>query len=105
MLVHDRDAEAGGGRRVKVPDRPAGERDGTGVGLRRALCDAHQRRLARSVLAEKSVNLPREYLEGHVRQRGHARVRLTDSGHDQSRTMTHVDLGVVNRHVGPFDAR
>ena len=101
VLVHDGDAKVGGDGRVQGCDRLAGERDGSGVGLRGTGRDAHQGRLARAVLAEQSVDLTGDDIERHVRQRGHAGVRLADAAHDESRVMTHVDLRVLDHSRSP----
>ena len=59
MLEHHADAELARARRIGDDDRPPFPADRSGIGMRDAVDDLHQRRLAGAVLAEHGVDLAR----------------------------------------------
>ena len=75
LLTHDRKPERAGSLRIARCRDPV---DGNGAGVRneRARCDRHQRRLAGSVLADKTMNLAGKNVERHSVERADPRKRF-----------------------------
>jgi len=81
LLKDDRDAET---TRVSGGTQPRGlsvDEDLTCVGMMRAAQDAHQRRLARSVLTEQHVHGAGVDHQRHILERADPRKRFGDSAH------------------------
>ncbi len=78
LLEHHADAVPGGVGGAAQRDRLASEQDAASVGLVDAGEDAHQRRLAGTVLADQADHLVRPHLDAHRLQRVHAGKALVD---------------------------
>jgi hypothetical protein len=102
VLVDDRDAEPAGQGRGQLLDDIPEDLDGAGVGPGGAGRDAHEGRLARTVLPEEGVDLAGQHVDRHVGQRGHGAVVLRDPGQRDRRPTADDDrglLGLLCHHV------